>query len=55
MVQVINIMAPTEKPLSLIDKTFDSREKLDQFDPSLDSNGTFKEFWKEYKEKLGAV
>jgi hypothetical protein len=52
---VINNMAQTEKPLSFIDKVLDCREKPDQSDPALDSNGTFKEFWKQYKEKLGAI
>jgi hypothetical protein len=47
-------MAHTEKPLSFI-KVIDRREKLNQFDPSFESNRTFKEFWKEYKEKLGAI
>jgi hypothetical protein len=47
-------MVHTEKPLSFIDKDVDCREKLDQFDPASDSNGTFRKFWREYKEKLGA-
>jgi hypothetical protein len=51
VVQVINNMAHTEKPLFFIDEDVDCREKLDQFDPPSDSNGTFREFWREYKEK----
>jgi hypothetical protein len=46
-------MAHTEKPLSFIDKVIDCREKMGQLDPSFHPNGAFKEFWKEYKEKLG--
>jgi hypothetical protein len=53
---VINQVAHTEKPISVIviDKAIDRREKLDEFDPSIHSNGAFKEFWREYKEKLRA-
>jgi hypothetical protein len=47
-------MVHTEKPISFIDKDVDCRERLDQFDPPSDSNGTFRGFWREYKEKLGA-
>ena len=54
MVQVINNMVHSEKPLSFINKDVDCREKLDQFDSASDSNGTFREFWREYKENLGA-
>jgi cephalosporin-C deacetylase-like acetyl esterase len=49
-------MAHTEKPLSFVDTSvIDSGEKLDQFDPSVHSNGAFDEFWREYKEKLRAI
>lgn len=47
-------MAHTEKSLSFTDKVIDCREKLGKFDPPSNSNGAFNEFWKEYKEKLGA-
>jgi len=48
-------MAHTKKPLAFVDKVIDCREKLGKSDPSFHSSGTFKEFWNEYKEKLGAI
>ena len=48
-------MVQTDKPFSFVENVSDCQENLGQFDPSFDSSGAFKEFWKEYKEKLGLM
>jgi hypothetical protein len=51
----MNNMGYPEKPLSFSDKLIDCREKPGQSNPGFHSDGAFKEFWKEYKEKLRVI